>query len=381
MTWAGGVLAGAVTAMATLAAQAPTLVLVSPGPDDYVSDRVPIEVRVEPADQAATVTGYVFYADGREVCRVEAPDPARCEWDAGAVVRAHQLRVVATRRDGSRLVATRRTKALEVSEQTAVRVVQVPAIVTDRNGGFVRGLPRDSFAITEDGVAQRIEHFSAEDAPLELVLALDISQSMAEALPALRRAVGEFVGRLPPRATASLLAFNDEMFPIGQPTDTIERRLEILGRLQPFGGTALYDVMTRGLADLARGAGRRALVVFTDGEDQSSRATHAQVRAAVEASDVALYFVALGRGEEVDELLEGMDALATLSGGRVLRAERTGQVGQRFDDVLAELSHQYLIGYAPTNVTADGQWRKIEVRLSRRDLRVRARLGYRAPAP
>jgi Ca-activated chloride channel family protein len=341
---------------------------------------VRIEVRVEPAERAGEVTSYVFFADGREVCRVEAPRPAVCQWDAGSVVRAHQLRAVASLADRRRLVATRRTRALDVVASADVRVVQVPAVVTDRGGTFVRGLTRDAFAVSEDGVPQAIQHFSSEDAPLELVLALDVSASMAAALPELRHAVGEFARRLPLRATVAMMAFNDEMFPVGQPTDTLDRRLEILERLQPFGGTALYDVMIRGLDDLARRSGRRALIVFTDGDDQSSRATRDQVRGAAEASDVTVYFVALGRGRDVDELLESMDGLATLSGGRALHAERSAQLGERFGAVLSELPSQYLIGYAPTNDKRDGVWRKIEVRLRRPDLRIRARLGYRAPS-
>jgi Ca-activated chloride channel family protein len=295
------------------------------------------------------------------------------------VVRAHQIRVVATLADGRRLVASRRTRGLEVVESTAVRVVQVPAVVTDRRGAVVRGLTREAFALSEDGVPQVIQHFASEDAPLELVLALDVSASMTDALGDLRRAVRQFVQQLPGQARLSLIAFNDELFPVGLPTDSLERRLAILDRLQAFGGTALYDVMMRGLDDLSRGSGRRALVVFTDGDDQASRATRAQVRAAFEASDVTVYFVALGRGQAVEPLREGMEELAALSGGRALHAARTGQLDERFGEVLAELAHQYLIGYAPSNAMPDGRWRRIEVRLGRADLRIRTRPGYRAP--
>ena len=364
---------------ATAHAQDAALVIAVPGAGDYVSDRVRIEVRVEPAALAGDVVAYAVYADGREVCRVEPPGAPICDWDAGAVVRAHQLRVVATLADGRRLVANRRTRTLDVAESTAVRVVQLPAIVTDRRGVVVRGLTVEAFAVSEDGVPQSIQHFASEDAPLELVLALDVSASMAEALGDLRRAVGQFVRQLPAQARLSLVAFNDEMFPIGQPTDPIERRLAILDRLQPFGGTALYDVMMRGLDDLSRGSGRRALIVFTDGDDQASRATRAQVRTAAEASDVTVYFVALGRGHALEQLREGMEELATLSGGRALHAARTAQLDERFTEVLAELAHQYLIGYAPSNVALDGTWRRIEVRMGRSDLRIRTRLGYRAP--
>ena len=362
-------------------AQDARLDIVSPGPSDYVSDHVVVAARITPDERARDVAGYTFFADGKEICRVAAPAPASCPWDAGAVVKAHQLRVVATLASGERLVATRRTRAIDVVESTAVRVVQVPVVVTDRGGAFVPGLPREVFTLTENGVPQAVQHFANEDAALAVRLAIDLSQSMEHALPEVKRAVGEFVKRLPANAAVSLMAFNDEMYPVGQAGDTLEQRLEILGRLQAYGGTALHDVMIRGFDDLARTPGRRALVVFTDGDDQSSRSTRAQVRAVAEASDVSVYFVALGRGRDVDELLKGMDDLATLTGGRALRADKTEQLAARFDEVLSELSHQYLLGYTPSNGALDGGWRKIEVRLTGEHLRVRSRLGYRALAP
>ena len=371
----------ALAAMVSLHAQDSRLVIVSPTASQYVSDRVRIELRVEGLADGARVVSYTFYADGREVCRVAAPAPPVCEWDAGSVVKAHQVRAVATLSDGWRLVATTRTRAIDVAESAAVRVVQVPAVVTDRRGDFVPGLTREAFVLTENGVPQAIQHLTSEEAPLHIVMALDLSQSMAEALADMKRAVGDFVKRLPQNATVSLMAFNDEMYPVGQPTDTLERRLEILGRLPAFGGTALHDAMIRGLDDLARSSGRRALVAFTDGDDQSSRSTREQLRAAVEASDVSVYFVALGRGSNIDSLLESMDGVATLSGGRALRADKVEQLGARFDAVLSELSHQYVLGYTPSNSVLDGAWRTIDVRLTRGNLRVRSRLGYRALAP
>lgn len=364
---------------ATLAgAQEPRLAIVSPTASDFVSDRVAIQVRVEPAEAAAGVAEYVYYVDGKEVCRTAAR--GACEWDAGPVVRAHQVRVVATLAAGGRLVSSLRTRAIEVAEQAAVRRVQVPVVVTNRDGGFVPGLKGDAFTLAEDGRAQTIAHFSDEDAPLAVTLAFDLSESMRDALPELKAAVAGFARKLPANAQASFLAFNDEMYPLGRPGDTIPRRLEILQGLQAFGSTALYDAVLRGLDDLSRVPGRRTLVVFTDGDDSASKATQAQVREAVESSDASIYFVALGRGRETETLLKGMDDLATVSGGRALQAEKASELDRRFTEVLSDLSHQYLIGYEPTNAAQDGRWRKIDVRLkSANGHRVRARVGYRAP--
>ena len=137
-------------------AQTPRLVIASPTAGDYVSDRVPIDVRLEPTDAAPVVTEHVFYADGKEVCRVPGPARPVCVWDAGAVVTSHQLRVVATLAAGGRLVASVRTRAIDVAENTSVRVVQVPVVATDRDGRFAAGLTRDAFSLTEDATYARL---------------------------------------------------------------------------------------------------------------------------------------------------------------------------------------------------------------------------------
>lgn len=374
-------MAAAVAALAlarAAAAQDARLVIVSPTAADYVSDRVTIEIRVDPPEAASAISELTYFVDGREVCRTTARTP--CAWDAGATVRAHQVRVVATRPGQDRLVASVRTRAIDIAEHTAVRRVQVPVVVTHRDGGFVGGLQAEAFTLTEDGRAQNISHFSSEEAPLVVELAFDLSDSMREALPDLKAAVAAFARRMPPSARVSLLAFNDEMFTVGRAGDTLEQRLEILQQLQAIGNTALHDAIIRGLDDVARAPGRRAVVVFTDGDDSASRATKSQVREAVEASDAAVYFVALGRGREVETLLAGMEELATLSGGRALQAPRIADLDQRFREVLTELSHQYLLGYEPADAAFDGRWRKIDVRLRNASgARVRARAGYRAP--
>ena len=360
-------------------AQEPRLVIVSPSATDYVSDRVAIDVHVAPPEVATAVTEYVYFVDGKEACRAPGAAPA-CVWDAGAVVRAHQVRVVATLATGSRLVASVRTKAIDIAESAAVRRVQVPVVVTSRDGGFVPGLKAEAFSLSEDGRPQAIAHFSDENAPLVVELAFDLSESMRVALPDLKAAVAGFARRLPATSRVTLLAFNEDIFTLGQPGDSLERRLELLTTLECFDNTALYDAIVRGLDDLSRASGRRALVVFTDGDDSASRATHAQVRSAVEGSDASVYFVALGRGREVETLVKGMDDLAALSGGRTLQAEKASELDRRFSDVLTELAHQYLIGYEPSNAALDGRWRKIDVRLKDGGgRRVRARVGYRAP--
>lgn len=375
-----------VTPLAILAASArllsqpsPQLQIVSPPDGSYVSDRLPIEARILPREARRDVREITFFADGRLVCRTSNAERPRCEWDAGSIVREHQLRVVATLANGRRLVATRRTRAVDVAEAVSVQVVQVNALVTDGEGRFVRGLTQSQFRVREDGTSQKILHFAAEDAPLEIVVAMDISASMAAAIEELKTAVRQFLSKLKPTDVVTLVAFNDEMFVLAERESDHVKLTAAVDRLTSFGGTTLYDVIMRSLELLSRQPGRRSLVVFTDGEDQSSQATFAVVDRAIRGSDATLFMVGLGRGLEQANLRRTVEALAEPTGGRALFAEQPSELGKAFAELLDAITHQYLIGYESTNGAKDGAWRKLDVEVPGTPYRVRARQGYYAP--
>lgn len=364
------------------AAQAPLrLEIVTPPDGAYVSDQITIEARIVPRERRHEVTGVTVYADGKIVCRgldVQAP---RCPWDAGAVITSHLIRVVATTASGERVVATTRTRDVDVKESAAVRIVQVNASVSDRSGRFVRGLTRDQFRLLEDGRPQTLLHFADEEAPLEIVVAMDISGSMGAAIEDLKRAVGQFLARLRPADRVTLVAFNEEMFVLTRRESDQAARAAAIERLSAWGGTSLYDVIVQSLALVSRQPGRRSLVVFSDGEDQSSRAAFATVDRALRGGDAPLFMVGLGRGREQATLRETLEALVEPTGGRAIFADGAEDLDTAFTEVLQELTHQYLLGYESTNTTADGAWRTVQVEVPGARHRVRARQGYFAPAP
>jgi Ca-activated chloride channel family protein len=373
-------LALAVFTMLTPRAQAPELSvrIVSPGPDTYLSGPVLLKAIVEPPPRAREASRVLFYADGRLVCTVADAARAECPWDAGAEVIEHLVRVVVDLSNGSRVVATTRTKGLEHVERVSVDVVQVTAVVNDGTR-FVKGLSKDAFRIAEDGVPQTISHFSNEGSPLELVVAVDVSQSMAPHMPQLKNAVRRFLAALGPKDQVTLAAFNDQLFTLARRETVPAQRLRAVDRLAPWGGTALYDVIVRGVQLLSRQPGRRVLVVFSDGDDRTSHATVSNVEAAMRSTDATLFMVALGRGSREAQLRSGIQRLITLSGGRGLFVERSDRLEEAFADIVVELSNQYLIGYQSTNGKRDGTWREIAVDLPGSGHTVRARQGYRAP--
>ena len=357
------------------------LQIVSPPDGSYVSDRLTLEARILPPERRREIADVTFFADGRQVCRSTDVEAPKCSWDAGPLIKPHVIRIVATTRSGERLVATTTTREVDFKEGVSVHIVQVNTTVADRSGRFVGGLSKDQFRIVEDGIPQVISYFADEEAPLEIVVAMDISASMGHAIDELRIAVRHFLAQLRPEDQVTLVAFNDEPFVLTQRETDPSVRAQALDRLSTWGGTTLYDVIIRSLELLSRRPGRRSLIVFSDGEDQSSQATFAHVERALKGSDATLFAVGLGRGREEVNLRETLEALAEPSGGRALFAERPAELNKLFAELRTELAHQYLVGYESTNAKLDGSWRKVVVEVPGTNYRVRARQGYVAPLP
>jgi Ca-activated chloride channel family protein len=140
---------------------------------------------------------------------------------------------------------------------------------------------------------------------------------------------------------------------------------------------ALRHAILRGVELLGRQTGRRALIVFSDGEDQGSHATIGDVERRLQASDIVLYMIGQGRGTTLDSLKKVLLRLATPTGGRALFTENIDELQGAFDELLDELSNQYLLAYPPSAARHDDKWHRITVDVEGR-YGVRARQGYRA---
>ena len=359
----------------------PAIRFTTPVNGDYVSDRIPLMVRIDPPDQVNQIASITFYADGKQVCVVTDVTRPRCDWDAGPEVKEHALRAVATLTNGERRTAAIRTRALTVAESVSVRVVQITATVTDNDGRFVKGLTKEQFRVFENAEPQTVQFFGAEETPLDVIVALDVSASMTNVLPDLKVGVAEFLAALRPADQVTLLAFNDSVYTLAPRDLDPAKRSEILQDLRAWGNTALYDGIRDALKRLARGRGRRAIVLFTDGEDSASSSTLQQAIAAIGDSDVTLFVIQLGRGPKKTEFRKRLESLALPSGGRVLTIDDPDKLAAQFAEVVRELANQYLVGYEPRLGGVPGEWRRIKIELVNLKHRVRARQGYRIPAP
>ncbi len=373
--WAGLALRPMPAAAAPQAAPAPTLAISEPADGAPLLGEIAITAVLRPAD--IRDVDLLITVDGRELCRLQQP-PWSCRWDAGRELREHHVRVVATLPDGRRLVANRRSQGLDVNETVDVAAVQVPVIVTDAKGRFVRGLKKESFTLVENGQPQRIVTLTDESLPLELIATVDISTSMERAMPEVRAAVKGLLGRLREGDTTTLLGFNETVFVLVEREGDAALRAAAVEALVPWGGTAFFDATIRSLDLVGQKAGRRGIIIFSDGDDRHSVGRRDESLRRIEEGQIVIYTVGFGDGASA-EFRQTLQAFAEASGGRAYFPRRAEDLDAAFGSILDELSHQYILSYVST-APPDGSWRTLEIRACD-GCQVRAREGYRAAEP
>ena len=256
---------------------------------------------------------------------------------------------------------------------TTTELVEVYATVTGPEGQPVRDMRQGEFVVLEEGVPQVISTFAAGEIPLTMAIAVDRSFSMGQRrLERARAGAQSLVRALRPDDQLMILAIGsmvETVVPLGDPGEAASRALL---RLDLWGTSPIGDSVVASLDAIDEGRGRRALVLFSDGEERESQQDRTQVLQRVRRADVLAYPVAIGR--DAPPL---MADLAAVSGGRLVRARSRDDMGRGVAGIIEELRSQYFLGYSPAPGRPAG-WRRIEVRTSREGVTIRARQGYMA---
>ena len=353
------------------AADAPEVRIVSPGPNDILVGETKITV---------AVTGFVpgdvveLFVDGRPAGKTTA-EPWTFAWMADDAPRPHNLAVVLRREGREAAVSRVRTRGLGFSAVANARVVSISPIVTDEDGRYVVGLAREDFTLLVDGRSQEIETFDSTNSALSVVLVLDVSTSMIPKLQETREAALQLLSALKPTDRAAVLTFASNVVGFTPPsTDrTVARRA--IEEARGSGETALYDATAVALRKLRDASGRRAVVLFTDGEDNRSRMAVDQVIDLARASEASVF--AVGQGvDEAKALVRTLNRLAEETGGRTWFISSIRKLPGVFRDVVAELENQYFLTFTPED-QRPRTWHQIVVKMRKPGLTVRAKKAFR----
>src|SRR5579862_3103989 len=291
--------------------------------------------------------------------------------------------------------------------KSQVNVVNLFFNVKDKHGMLIPNLTKESFEIYEDGKPQTLKYFTAEShEPLTLGIMIDTSASQTRVLDLEQQACAEFLRAvLNPKDLAFVINFDVDVDLDQDFTNNVHDLTRALNKVQinagmgggPPGlgggpipttprGTLLYDAVYLGANEkLKNEVGRKAMIIFTDGEDQGSRLRIQDAIEAAQKADTICYVILIadrgfygGFGYSGDA---DMRKLAEATGGRVIEVgNKQDKLRDAFDQIQKELRSQYNIGYTPTNNKLDGTYRKIQIKAKGGEDKVQARQGYYAIA-
>jgi Ca-activated chloride channel homolog len=327
---------------------------------------------------AAAASGAVF------AWQEKASDPAQTGRSGSA-----NEPVSAESRKGAAPTHTVASRSVDLRVNKTLVLINVT--VTDPLNRFVTGLEKEHFRIFEDKVEQEITNFSSEDAPISIGLVFDTSGSMGPKLQKSRQAAAEFFKISNPSDEFFLVQFNDRpelTVPFTTDTDKLQSTLTFT---QSKGRTALLDSVYLAMHEMKKARNpRKALLIISDGGDNSSRYTETEIKNAVREADVQIFAIGIfeamaSRGRTPEEAAGPglLNELAEQTGGREYAVDNIAELPDIAAKIGIELRNEYMLGYTPKNRERDGKYRRVQVKLNQPrglpPLKAYFRLGYYAP--
>ena len=257
--------------------------------------------------------------------------------------------------------------------RVTTNLVTIPVSVRANNGTYLFDLRKEQFRIYEDGVEQEIGHFSSVEQPFYVVLLIDTSSSTEARLAEIKEAVLAFISQLRQKDAVLPIVFAGQVLPlIGKATNNrtvLRDGLEKARTDDGNNGTRLYDAVDFAYYSLRRIEGRKAIIMFTDGDDTWSSATMRSTLCKAPEVEALIYPIQYGASASTIYL----QALAAETGGRFYQADDPDMIKRSFTAIAEELRRQYSIGYYPKTTSARPEARRIRVEVDRPDAAVIAR--------
>jgi VWFA-related protein len=352
---------------------------------------VPVRVEVVVPEERRVAQVEIRLGDSPVVTLERPPWTATVEVPPPQAGEVTYLTVIARLDDGRSAEAVRFVNAPEYLEEVEVNLIELYTTVTDRSGRPVLGLAVEDFEVFEDGRRQEIVKFeqlgavraarptAAENLPLTVGIAIDVSGSMVKTLGEAQAAGREFVARVVrPGDRCFVLGFSDRPELLMPPTDDPEACSEGLDDLSAYGGTALHDAVVTSLYYFRGFRGQRALILLSDGDDTASAVDYRAAAEYARRSGVAVYAVGLGVG--VFGGVRGkLTELAEETGGRAFFVNRATELEAVYQEIEQELRSRYLLAYNSDRAgdgEGDAEFREVRVEMKPRGLEARTIRGY-----
>jgi VWFA-related protein len=329
---------------------------------------------------ALTLLVVSAHADDKQDAKPAAPDPT--------VAIEPRLKTAPGKTDSDRAILDAHPASIRIDKT----LVQINVTVTDPLNRFVTGLDKEYFKLFEDKVEQVISQFSSEDAPLSIGIVFDTSGSMGPKLQKSRQAAAQFFKTANPEDEFFLVTFNDRPELVMPFTTDVEEMQNRLTFTQSKGRTALLDGIYMAMSQMKKARNpRKALLIISDGGDNSSRYTESEVKNAVREADVQIYAIgiyeqAASRGRTPEEMNGPglLSEVAEQTGGRAFAVDNLAELPDVAAKIGMELRNQYVLYYTPKNTDRDGKYRRVSVKLVQPrglpPLKAFYRLGYYAPS-
>jgi len=269
----------------------------------------------------------------------------------------------------------------------STELVVLPVVVTDKHGGYVTDLSRDSFIVYDNGQRVPIDLFTNQDTPVTVGLIIDASGSMAHKIGEVTAAALAFARRSNPDDKLFAIRFNDDVLAVAGDGETVragdpEALRGVLESIRPIGRTALYDALMAGFDRVDRASpARKILILISDGGDNASLATQDAVLQRARKSNVSIYTIGLFDAMDPDRNPRLLKSLARDTGGERFLPKSAGPLLTACEHIAREIRAGYTLGYAPP--ARDGAFHHVRVEVHAPDARrfeVRTRPGYFAAA-
>jgi Ca-activated chloride channel family protein len=268
--------------------------------------------------------------------------------------------------------------------RTGTQIVSLFVTVADTTRRLIPGLTQEEFEVFDNEKPQPIIFFQNEVQPITVVVMLDTSGSMTLTLDLLRQAAEQFLIRLLPADKGRVGAFNDKIQFSSKFTNDRDQLVTDVKSLDYGNGTRLWDAVGASLDELKGVEGRRVILVFTDGDDTSSRLSQGSVIDRARAEEVMVYAIGLEsnyfNGQHMVRTKPdgGLRRISDETGGGYFELKKSSELASTFTKVAQELHSQYVIGFAPTQL--DNRVHKLAVKMKQTGMTARARRSYVAAA-